>query len=431
MEYFEYEKTPWPSSFRVGLDGVFKTESKDSGEQAERLICSPLWIDALTCDDNGQNWGLHLTIKTPSGQKHGLALPMSMLAGNGQVYRELFLGMVLRIVAGHSKDLHLYLTTAKPEQILKCVKSIGWHNGVFVLPDICYGQGEPLVLQNPSVDNLFKIKGDLNKWQERIGRNCLNNSRLVLACCVAVAAPLLELCGFESGGFHFMGNSSTGKSTALLVAGSVCGGGGANGFVRRWRATDNALESVALAHNDSLLCLDEIGQLASRAISEVAYMLANGHGKARAGKGGLMKLIIEWRLLFLSSEEISLEQKIQEDGRRYMAGQSVRTVNIPADAGAGLGLFECLHNFPDAKALAEHLGRSSIECYGDPLRAFLSRLAADQVNSKKEIMGLIEFFESTLDDEADGQVKRVGQRLALVAAAGELATTWGICSLAL
>ena len=69
---------------------------------------------------------------------------------------------------------------------------------------------------------------------------------------------LLEPGGLEGGGLHFFGPSSCGKTIALKVAGSVCGGGGKHGYIRQWRATDNALEGTAAAHCDNLLCLDEI-----------------------------------------------------------------------------------------------------------------------------------------------------------------------------
>ena len=41
-------------------------------------------------------------------------------------------------------------------------------------------------------------------------------------------------------------------------------------------------------------------------MSEVAYMLANGQGKARANKKGNAKAIQEWRLSFMSTEELTL-----------------------------------------------------------------------------------------------------------------------------
>lgn len=45
-----------------------------------------------------------------------------------------------------------------------------------------------------------------------------------------------------------------------------------------WRATGNALEGVAEAHNHSLLCLDELSQLAPAEAGEISYLLANGRG---------------------------------------------------------------------------------------------------------------------------------------------------------
>ena len=169
---------------------------------------------------------------------------------------------------------------------------------------------------------------------------CLGNPLLELAIAFAFTGLLLEPCGLEGGGLHFFGPSSCGKTTALKVAGSVCGGGGKYGYIRQWRATDNALEGTAATHCDNLLCLDEIGQASSRVVSEVAYMLANGQGKARANKDGNAKAIREWRLSFMSTGELTLADKIAEDGRgQVMAGQAVRVLDIPADGGTEQGIF--------------------------------------------------------------------------------------------
>lgn len=54
------------------------------------------------------------------------------------------------------------------------------------------------------------------------------------------------------------------------VAGSVWGGGGLSGYIHRWRATDNALEGVALVHYDTLLTLDESAEVDSSAAGKAA-----------------------------------------------------------------------------------------------------------------------------------------------------------------
>jgi hypothetical protein len=161
------------------------------------------------------------------------------------------------------------------------------------------------------------------------------------------------------------------------MAGSVWGGGEPGGYVRSWRATANGLEGVALGHCDALLCLDELSQVAARDAGEVAYMLAKGSGKSRSGRDGAARRAARWRVLFLSSGEIGLADKVAEDGRRKRpaAGQQVRIVEISADAGSGLGLFEQLHGFDSPDALARHVKISSGTHFGVAARAFLDGIA--------------------------------------------------------
>ena len=112
--------------------------------------------------------------------------------------------------------------------------------------------------------------------------------------------------GGEGGGVHLRGGSSIGKSTIMELAGSVWGGGGIRGFSSSWRSTDNALEATAVSHSDALLCLDEIGEADPRTVGAIAYMLANGIAKGRATRSGGARKIPTWRVLFLSTGEISL-----------------------------------------------------------------------------------------------------------------------------
>jgi uncharacterized protein (DUF927 family) len=197
---------------------------------------------------------------------------------------------------------------------------------------------------------------------------------LIFAASAALAGPLLLLCDEQPGGFHFVGSSSTGKTTALQLAGSVLGGGGKAGFLQSWRATSNGLESIAEAHNDITLILDELSQCDSKEAGEVAYMLANGQGKSRSKAAGGLRRKSTWHLLFLSAGEISLTDHIAAIVRRTRAGQEVRLINIPADAGAGIGLFQALHGFPSGDAFARFLQDSGKRIYGAPIRHFLDFL---------------------------------------------------------
>jgi uncharacterized protein (DUF927 family) len=409
-----------PSSFVVKPDGIyFRTD-----DDLER-VCSPLAVLAMTRDGEGHEWGRLLEIVDSDGTAHRWPLPMSMLAGDGNDYRRELLSKGLRLASGMKAKnrLHDFLTISNPEARARCVSRVGWHNRRFVLPDAVYGSqdGEEVILQGGPVDHAFRVAGSLEDWQAAIGQYCPGNSRLVVGVSAALAAPLLSLAGAESGGLHFHGGSSLGKTTLLRVAGSVCGGGGIKGYHRQWRATSNGLESVAVAHTDSLLCLDEMGQADAKTTGETAYMLCNQGGKSRARRDGTARKPQEWRTLFLSTGEITLADKVREDVRgRVMAGQQVRVVDIPADAGAGLGLFENIHGFESANAFARHLGDASIWVYGAPLRAFLAKLTAQLDEAAQAAPALVkEFVAENCPADADGQVARVASRFGLVAAAGE------------
>jgi uncharacterized protein (DUF927 family) len=356
-------------------------------------------------------------------------MPMALLSGDGREYRERLLELGLVIAPGRKPRalLESYLNT-KPDKKALCVTKQGWHHGAFVLPDETIGEnGEPIYLQTVSANHLFRQSGAIEDWRDQVGQYCAGNSRLALAVSIAFAAPLLEPLQGENGGWHFTGPSSTGKTTALLVAGSVHGGGGDKGFIRRWRATINGLETVAESHHDSLLCLDEIAECRPDDVNEAAYMLANGQGKTRQSRGGALRRTLEWRLIFLSSGEISIADHVAQSGKRVRAGQEVRVINLPADAEKGLGLFEELHGFSTPDEFARHLQRASRDYYGAPIRAFLRRLVGqlDELRRRYRVFET-ELLAEMLPKNAASEVSRVGHRFALVAFAGELATDYGI-----
>jgi putative DNA primase/helicase len=158
-------------------------------------------------------------------------------------------------------------------------------------------------------------------------------------------------------------------------------------------------------------------------------MLGNGSGKSRSNREGYARPAAHWRTLFLSSGELSLADKIAEDGRgrRAAGGQSVRLIDLPADAGAGLGLFEDLHGLVSADAFARHLKSASTSAYGTPARSFL-RYVADNLENIRRTMAeqSRKFVADLIEESADGKVVRVAHRFALIGIAGELAISAGV-----
>jgi putative DNA primase/helicase len=420
-----------PPGYRFTDQGL--TWSDSSNADMLILITSPFDVVAETRDSDGTSWGVLLHWKDHDGRDHKFILLRAALAGDGTEARRNLLDGGLSVAPSRKARelLNSFLVQVRSLVRVQATQRVGWHGNAFVFPDDCFGADalDTYLLQNVSVEHAFRQSGTLESWRQNVARYASGNSRLILAISAAFAGPLIGPCSAEGGGIHFKGPSSIGKSTALHVAGSVWGGGDTNGYVRAWRATANGLEGVATLHSDTLLCLDELSQLAPKDGGEVAYMLANGSGKSRSARDGSARRVAKWRTLFLSSGEIGLADKVAEDGRRrkLAAGQQVRIVDVLADAGVGMGMFENLHGFPSGDEFARHLRAAAQQHYGVAARQYLAAIVPDIHEIKKQVIPIMKAFtEQFVPAGADGQVERVAQRFALIAVGGALAQRYGI-----
>ncbi len=428
------------SRFHLNDNGLYYFGKNDAGNDAPPMwICSKLEVTAVTRDSKNEAWGRLLEFHDLDGVHHAWAMPMDLLRGDGAEYRGALLSMGLQIstMTKARNLLTQHIQTAKVEARARCVERTGWHDGSFVMPNKTIGNNiEKIIFQSAAnTQSTFKQKGTLAAWQDNIAKPCAGNSRLVFAISAAFASPLLEVTGMESGGVHFKGDSSTGKTTALRVASSVWGG---QDYMRRWNQTINGLEVVAAQHSDCLLALDEISQIDAKDIGNAAYMLANGDGKGRMTKAIGLRNGATWRLLFLSSGEAGLSEHMALAGRKPKAGQEIRLLDIPADAGCGFGIYEVLPDYimQDSKlyaplkksaAFSDYFINAVSKYYGVASIAFLSKLVEnlDKINSHVKKLQK-EFTDKHLNGDAGGQANRAALRFALIAAAGEIATVWGI-----
>lgn len=415
--------------FHVDEGGVWFHGFSQQGEPLPAVwICSEMNITALARDSSNGEWGYLLEFKDADGNHKRWAMPANLLAGDGTQYRATLLGMGLRIAAGTAAKNHLtvYIQTQKTDVRVRCTDRIGWHDGVYVLPDRTIGEGdEKVMFQAPGgVLSQFKQRGTLEDWRNEVAMLCRGNSRLLFCVSASFAAPLLHLAHVPSGGFHIWGDSSSGKSTAFKVAGSVFGG---KDYPRNWRMTDNALETVAAQHSDAPLLLDEIAQVDPKVVGDTVYMLANETGKGRATQTATARKVSTWRTLFLSDGEISLANHMEQAGKGTKAGHDVRMAHIAADAGQGLGLYETLNGFASGAALSDHLVSMAHKHYGTAGMAFIEYLVDDFATLSEVLQ--VQVKQSAVElcpADSHGQVARVATRFALVGLAGELATTAGV-----
>ncbi|EOC1067933.1 DUF927 domain-containing protein [Cronobacter malonaticus] len=424
--------TRLPQGFRLTKEYLWydKQVNKSDGDTEIRniKICSPLRVTAITSDADGSNYGRLLEWEDTNGNSRKWAMPMELLGGSGEELRRVLLvnGLSYININGMARaHLMEYISLCKPDRKVTCVNKTGWHGGVYVLQDEVIGRdAQSVILQTSSVQGRdFRVNGTAEEWREQISRYCVGNARVAFAVSLAFAAPLLQLVGMSGGGYHLKGESTDGKTTTMKVAASVCGG---TDFWHTWRATGNALEGTASRRNDATLMLDEIREVDGREAGNIAYMLANGQGKARARTDGSVRETSRWNLLFLSTGELSLVEHAANAGERTYAGVEVRMIQIPSDSGR-YGVFEELHGFSGGKALAEHLEQAVKLHHGAPFRDWLHHLTQDLPQVTSEAKAMLKAFTRRLTpQDAGNQVGRAVTRFALVAMAGELATRAGI-----
>lgn len=385
-------------------------------------VCGPLQVEAQTSDANDNNYGRLLKLRTTQGRWRTWAMPMELLAGDGAELRRELLAMGLEIDPQQRYALARYLQDQPPEIYVRCALQVGWCGGTFVLPDAVIGPDAARVIfqSGERAHEEHGQAGTLEGWRAEIAARAPGNTLLLLALAAAFAGPLLRRTNTEGGGLHFVGDSSTGKTTMLEAACSVWGG---PNYRRSWRATANGMEGAAALFNDCLLALDEISECDPREVGAIVYALGNGRGKQRASRSGAARSVTRWQAFIVSTGERTIGTTMAEGGHRTKAGQAVRLLDMPA--ARRYGCFDDLHGFPTGTALSDALKRAAVTHYGRAGRAFLDRLTHDA----RDMAAMLEEFKALPQfnpEDAEGQDKRAASRFALLALAGELATEYGI-----
>jgi len=392
---------------------------KSPASQHAIRICSPLYIEAVTNTENGQYFGRLLRFRDTFGRWRHWAMPMELLRGSGEELRGELLAAGVEIEQKNRNKLADYLQSHIPEKIITAATHTGWtaKGNAFVMPHRIVG-AEHVYLQSDSIgqDGAIGTGGDYRQWQQ-LATYCAGNPVLILSLCVSFAGPLLAKVHHESGGIHWVGDSSTGKTTALLLGASIWGG---EEFKRSWRATSNGLESVAVMLSDTCLCLDEINEADPQEVGSIVYCLGNGTGKTRANKIGSARQVQRWRLTILSTGERSITAAMKESGKQAKAGQLIRLLNIPAKRK--FGLFDQLHQFNDGRTMADHFKSQCARHYGHAGIQFVEYLIQQGDADFGAVLAKIE----TQFAHHDHQSARAASKFALYAMAGELAIEAGI-----
>jgi len=424
-----------PHGYTLDADGLYWLEpGKDGAEARTVRLSDPFDIMGEARDGDGGDWGLLIRFRDRDGMEKRRTIKRAALASDaGAVRAEMAgAGMLILSATGQSDRFIRFLRAVTHSARLTLAERTGWVDASrFVLPHavIAPPGAEPVHFDGAASALHYRQNGSLDGWKRNLAALASGNNLLTFAISLAFVGPIMRWLDMEGGGFHFRGSSSTGKTSLAMAAGSVWGGGGSLGFASSWRATGNALEGVAHGHTETLLILDELALVDPQEAGSAAYALASGQGKARAQQSGALRRRAEWRVMVCSTGEIGLADHMRaaKRGERTMAGQELRLLDLTADAGAGFGAWEVLHNMASPAAFSDAVKATCAVHYGHAGPAFVRGLVADPAHWQGETKRLAKVIAGKAKQEDDsGQVHRGALRFAAVGAAGEMAAALGI-----
>jgi len=382
-------------------------------------LSTPLKVTAVTVEPDGQGYGRLLEFTDMDGNWRKWAMPMRLLAGKGDELRQELLDRGVQYNINKSKHLTDYIMNSSPKKRVQASSQTGWfESNSFVMPDMVIGEGNVHFQSETAAINAFSRSGSADSWQKNIGEKCPGNTLLTLSVSAALAGVLLNKTHTKGAGLHFVGDSSTGKSTVAEVAASVWG---PQSFIQSWSATSNGFEGAAEARNDTVMILDEINEAMPGEVGKIAYMLSNGMGKQRSTRTGAARRVKSWRLMLLSTGERTLANIMEQAGKQVTSGQLARLLSIPADYP--YGAFQELHGFASGREFADHLKESVQEDYGHIGIEFIRSI----IDSEEDLPGrLASIIDKVLPANPRSTESRAGKTFAIIALAGELAVEFGL-----
>ncbi|PKQ40634.1 RNA helicase [Pseudomonas sp. YY-1] len=405
---------------RLYRAGTWYHAVKNSGPDekpvpVDHWICSPLHVQAETVNSEDGSIG-RLLCFLYRGRRIEWVMPMELLAGKGDEVMRALMRQGLNIEYHQRRHLAPYLSSHhEPERVIATTTKPGWHeSGVFVLPSRVIGNGDVRFQDSGRAVNLFTSKGTLASWQSAVATYCAGNPVLILSVCCALAGPLLAKVGVNGGGVHLVGDSSSGKSLAQLIAASVWGNPGT--FAASWDVSKGGVEIEAASRNDTVLILDEIKRADPKRVQEMAYAIANGMGKSTMTREREGRAKLTWRVLALSSGERSLSEHAAMSGNGAHAGAELRLV----DVNAGTRTFRAFDHVHGMTGQEFHrvLSDAVAQHYGHLGPAFVEHLLGHPEHS--DLLAGFRELRETFRTESS-QAGRVADRFAIMALAGEQA----------
>lgn len=279
----------------------------------------------------------------------------------------------------------------------KTVSRLGHVRGHFIHPLI--DSDVELIIHEEGykrLANAFKTKGTLQDYSDTVFKQVKDSPMAMMFVYASLGSILLHDFNVEPFIIDLSGKTSTGKTTALKVAGSVWG---TDDLRSEWNTTKVSVERKASMMNSFPLIYDDTRKAPVYQLADIVYQFSGGRSK---GRGNIHSIDSEstWQNILISTGETSIVEYGQEK-----AGISARVITLqdnPFNDGVDLrNLYDGLENN------FGHLGL-----------AFIDQYNKHKLEYKESFKGHEKLFiEKAEDNEI---MQRLGRAFALLQTAAEI-----------
>lgn len=426
-----------------GLPPLFQLSEAGIGHkggaewQRSTPFCTPFRVKARVEDPKTQNWVRVVELLNARGVLVDCVIPEGHLTGK---QRDAISALSNRGLGVHDQyQISTILDLVRnwpvsPEAHLASIDRVGWvpDRDAFVLTS-----GRLIAQKGVSpryrfgVDHSGKEIGTLTQWRDHIAALAVGNPNMLFGISLGFSTALLDFTELDTLIYHFYAQTSIGKTRLLRTASTVWPSSGVR--EKTWAGTINGLEGEIAASHSILMALDELRGDATPDLPALIYRFANGSEKARGRKEGGSKLRSSWRTAVISTGEHSFVEIVRKLGTPPTGGQGVRMLDIPAIGQHGV--FDALHGSETSADFLDRLDKAIRKASGPAGSEFVQRLLeigeealteALETDMRRHALALQRHLGVSPGDKRTGEIQRVIKSFALVATAGEWASTWGL-----
>lgn len=323
------------------------------------------------------------------------------------------------------------LDGAMPSREIRVIRTGRWVGDAFLCPFGVFGKRSDIA--NVRLDRTLVIprhaKGTRDEFLSQIRRFLLQSDFLVLAYVAALLPSMASRLGRSSSfGLNFAGESSTGKTTALVLAHSLLTEASERSLFNfnapPVHLTNRLISFGGLVNPfGDLKAANEKGRQAVEKLQTTVFNSASGKGRDGPTSGFETP---SFSIPFLSSEK-PMSQLFRDGNVDYEGGDAVKLIDIPVPNRSEGGIYNRKWEEETSANLAAELKSLIERQHGTILPAWIKYLSSIRIVGLdfSRAISKIEFMKF-VDKPTDGAHDRIADCFCLLYAAGDLASQVGL-----